>query len=471
MRVGGRGSTSGRGWDGGRRHGRRPQGRPGSLAVSLVLGLVLVSQPMPAAAQPAPAERSLTFAEVATVALRDSLQLRAAAFEVAVAQAQLAQARAGRGPQLTVTGSYTRIQERPGQQMTIPNPFGDPPTVTITLPPPDPNVLAVRVALQYPLYTGGRLEAQVALAEANLRGAEAVFARVQQQVVSAAQQLYLRGLAAQANLRAAANALAQAEEGLRVARARERAGVAARVDVVQAEVAVAGARQGVARADATVRSVEAELNAALNLPLSTPLRLTEALVPRPVSITLEAAVPRALEARPELRELRARQDAARAAIELARSGARPNVTAAVNYDVGGGGLTNLSGAWSVTFAVTLLLSDGGVTRERVREAELRLEQLGVQEAQVRQRIELEVRQAFLALRQAAVQIEAAQQGVEQAREALRLARVRYEAGVGTVLEVLAAQTALAQAEAQHAAALFEQNQARLALLLAMGGAF
>ncbi len=470
MGARGRGARPARGRGDGRWPRGRPGARPGSPVVLLVLGLLLVSAPLPAAAQPAPAERALTFAEVAAVALRDSLQLRAAALEVAVAQAQLAQARAGRGPQLTVTGSYTRIQERPGQQLTIPNPFGDPPTVTITLPPPDPNVLAVRLGLQYPLYTGGRLEAQVALAEANLRGAEAVFARVQQQVASAAQQLYLRGLAAQANLRAA-DALAQAEESLRVARARERAGVVPRVDVIQAEVAVAGARQGVARAEAAVRSVEAELNAALNLPLSTPLRLTEALVPRPVPVTLEAALPRALEARPERRELRARQDAARAAIELARSGARPNVTAAVNYDVGGGGLTNLSGAWSVTLAVTLLLADGGVTRERVREAELRLEQLRVQEAQLRQRIELEVRQAFLALRQAAVQIEAAQQGVEQAREALRLARVRYEAGVGTVLGVLAAQAALAQADAQHAAALFEQNQARLALLLAMGGAF
>src|SRR3989304_3920584 len=197
---------------------------------------------------------------------------------------------------------------------------------------------------------------------------------------------------------AARRARAQAEESLRVARARVQAGATPEFDMLQADVAVAGAWQGLVRAQTAAQSAQAELNALLNLPLATSLEPTDTLEPRPVPGTLEAAIARAMRARPELIELRARMDAARAAIDLAASGARPNVVLGAYYDVGGSP-RNLSGTGAVVLAVTLSLSDGGITRERIREAELRLEQLKVLEAQTKQRIELEARQAWPALGQ------------------------------------------------------------------------
>ncbi len=91
------------------------------------------------------------------------------------------------------------------------------------------------------------------------------------------------------------------------------------------------------------------------------------------------------------------------------------------------------------------------------------------EAQTTQRIELEVRQAWLALDQAAAEVTAATGGVEQGREAARIAGVRYQAGVGTSLELLSAQAALAQAELALASARFNQSSARVRLTLAAGG--
>src|SRR3990170_221268 len=396
-----------------------------------------------AAAQPTP--RRLAFAEVASTALQNSLQLRVAMLDVAVAEAQLAQARGAKNPQVSVSGSYTRSQEQAGQTLTFPNPFGPtPPEITVTLTPPDPNMLAVRLGVEFPLYTGGRLEAQIALAEANLRGARAVFARTAQLVVFSAEQTYLQILLGQENVTAARRTLAQAED------------------------AVAGARQGLVRAQTASQNAQAELNAMLNLPLATSLDPTDTLEPRPVPGTLEAAIARATRERPELAELRARMDAARAAIDLAASGARPNVVLGAYYDVGWSP-SNLSGTWSVMLALTLSLSDGGITRERIREAELRLEQLKVLEAQTKQRIELEVRQAWLALDQAAAEVTAATSGVEQGREAARIAGVRYQAGGGISLELVSAQAALAQAELALASARFSQNVARIRLILAAGG--
>ncbi|MDR5682893.1 MAG: TolC family protein [Armatimonadota bacterium] len=437
------------------------------LCVAFLVGVLIGGSVVPAvASQPAP--RRLSFADAAAAALRANLTLRAAAFDVAVAEVQLAQARAAKNPQISLSASYTRTQEQPGQTLTFPNPFGPtPPVITVTLAPPDPNLLALRLAAQYPLYSGGRAEAQIALAEANLRGARAVLERTRQQVVFSVQQAYLQALLAQESLTAARHAAEQADENLRVAQARLRAGVAPAFDVLQAEVAVANAQQAVARATSQVRSTHVSLNALVGLPLDAPLHLTDSLEPRPVAGTMADAIARGLRERPELAEVRARMDAAQASIELAASGGRPSVVLGVNYDVTGGG--SLSGLWSVTIAVTLSLYDGGITRERIREAELRLEQLKVVEAHIRQRIELEVRQAWFALEQSAAELVAAQKAADQAQEASRIARVRFDAGVGTSLELTSAQAAAAQAELGLAQARFGQNLARIQLLLAVGG--
>jgi len=233
---------------------------------------------------------------------------------------------------------------------------------------------------------------------------------------------------------------------------------------------VANAEQEAVRARTSVATAQTSLNASLNQAQEASLELTETLEPRPVPGTVQDAIARALRDRPELAELQSRIAAAQAGIELAGSGGRPNVNVSAGYDVGNsnGMATSISGGWSITLGVTLALYDGGITRERIREAQLRVEQLKVLDAHTRQQVELEVRQAWLALQQAAGELLAATKAVEQGREAARLAGVRYQAGVGTQLELLSAQTSLAQAELGLASARFSQNLARIRSILATG---
>jgi len=146
------------------------------------------------------------------------------------------------------------------------------------------------------------------------------------------------------------------------------------------------------------------------------------------------------------------------------------LNAAANYGNSGGLFagTIASGGWSVTLAATLNLFDGGITRERIKEAQLRLEQLKAAEALQRQGIELEVRLAYLTLQSAREELAGADALVTQAREALRIATVRFEAGVGITLEVLTAQTNASQAEVARAQALYAYSAALAALERAVG---
>ncbi len=430
-----------------------------------------------AAAQAPAAPRPITLVEALTAAAQSNLGLRIAVFEVTVARAQLNQSEAVRAGQAVLTASYTRINEREGGVVVFPagTISGVTGTVTVPLPPPTPNLYSAVLNYQYPIFTGGRIESAIALAQANLKGAEAALERVKQQVVLDVKQAYYQLLLAQAGIDVAGRTLASADENLRVARARVAAGVSPRFDEVQAEVSQANARQSLIRARSAAALAQHGLSAVMAQPLDTVFAPRETMGLVPVRTEVAALIRRALESRPEWAEHQARVAAATAAIEMAKANGRPALILSGGPTFGNtAGGTGVGGpgaslGWSVTLSATVPLFDGGVTAERIREAEVRVEQLRVVEAQLRQGIELEVRRTVLNLASAAEELATADKTVEQAQEGLRIANVRFAAGVSTNLEVVLAQASLSQAEANRIQALFNVNVARALLERAVGG--
>jgi outer membrane protein len=114
------------------------------------------------------------------------------------------------------------------------------------------------------------------------------------------------------------------------------------------------------------------------------------------------------------------------------------------------------------------LFDGGITRARVAQAQedLQIAELNLQ--QVKESIALEVRTAYLNLQDAAKRLEVARKGLGQATEALRLARVRYEAGVSLQLEISDAELAYTQAQTNLVNAQYDYLDAYAALQKAVG---
>ena len=439
--------------------------------------LVLLALLAPAQIARAQAPRLITLAEALTLAAQNNYTLRVAAFEATVARAHLAQAEAVKRGALTLSATYTRINERPATSIVIPP--GTIPGITdpviITLPPPDPNVYSVALTYQVPLYTGGRLEAQIALAQANVKGAEAALERAKQQVILDLKQAYYSVLLAQAGSDVAQRTVAAAEENLRVARARVAAGASPRFDEIQADVNLANARQGLIRSRNSLALAMHGLNAVMSQPLDAAWQPRETMAMAPLRADLAALLRRALDGRPELAELRARIAAAQAAIDLARAGTRPSLALSAgpaygNSTAGFGLGTAATSGWAVTLAATVTFFDGNLTAERIKEAEARAGQLKATEAQLRQGIELDVRRALLTHASAAEELVTADKTIEHAQEGLRIAAVRFAAGVSTNLEVVLAQAALSQAEANRIQALFNVNLARAQLERAVGGA-
>ena len=447
-----------------------------AVKVCLLAVLAMVAAQPAAFAQespPAPAQegRPITLSQALITALQNNLALRLAVFEVEVTRAQLAQALAAKAGTASATLSYTRTNEKSTSFVIPADSFGPglPPADTTITFPVSPNIYVASIMYQYPLYSGGRLEAQIALAKAGVKGSEAAFERTKQEIMLQTKLAYFQVLVAQAGLQVAQQSVTQAEETLRIAQARVRAGTSPRFDEIQAEVSLAIARQGLGRARNGVAVATQGLAAVIGLPVDTPLRPQESMEVVPVAAGVADLVARGLKDRPELVEHQAKVEAAVAAIELAKAGARPAVGLTGGFSADGIASGSLSLGWSITLAATFPLFDGGVTAAKIKEAELRLEQLKVVEAQLRQGIELGVWQAVLNLSAAAEELTTAGKTIEQAREALRIAQVRFREGVGTNLEVITAQSALTQAESARVQALFSYNTARAQLERAVGG--
>ncbi|MGH9633056.1 MAG: TolC family protein, partial [Bryobacteraceae bacterium] len=89
---------------------------------------------------------------------------------------------------------------------------------------------------------------------------------------------------------------------------------------------------------------------------------------------------------------------------------------------------------------------------------------------LRGRIDSDVRTAFLDLDAAASQVRLAQKNQEVARDVLRLARERFEAGIADSIEVVQAQETVAGADLDYISSTFAHNLAKVGLVRAIGSA-
>jgi outer membrane protein TolC len=282
-------------------------------------------------------------------------------------------------------------------------------------------------------------------------------------VVQNVRQTYFGVLQARRLVTVADAALARSELNLRSARGFFDVGTKPKSDVTRAEVEVANARVDVIRARNLVRFSETSFANALGLDATVPIEIDDALTYEPVAIDPAQVAVEALGNRPELRQAQARLDATRAQLAGARARYLPDLTvsgtagytgddAIVSTDGVGTGVA-FSESWAITGQLSWNLFEGFFTQNRVKETQALVETARANYESVELQVRLEVEQAYIAVVEAAERIGATEKAIESARENLRLAQGRYDAGVGTILELTEAQLSLSNAEADNVRAL------------------
>ena len=256
------------------------------------------------------------------------------------------------------------------------------------------------------------------------------------------------------------------------------AGTVPRFNVLRAEVELANARPHLITARhrlGIARNVLANV-LGFNIPRETlaeiPLTLSGQLEAEPYDLELPRAVSLALERRTELAALRKAQALRREDLISAKAGYKPILQGYVGYDAHNSmlsqDLTDENHGWIAGAQLTWNLFDGRRTQGRILEAKANYDRAGIDLDDSARRIELEVRTAHSNFIEAREVLASQEKVLEQAEEALRLARARNEAGTGTLLDVLSAQTALTEARTTQIQALHDYAAARARLQRAVG---
>jgi outer membrane protein len=438
------------------------------VPILLAASAAVAAPPIEAAPADADVVR-LTLAEVVERARAASAHLLELNALATAADAGIRGAKAGRLPQIDVSGAYVHSTNFP--TLTLAQPGAEARDIALNYP----DNYRARAALSLPVYTGGRVEGGIEAARHNREAAGSDLEGGIQDLVLEASTAYWQLVTAQENLRVLAESVTSFEAHLKDTRVRQDLGMAARNEVLavqvqrdRAELRRLAAANGAAIANANLVRL-------VGLPAGTRIEPAEpsgALDAPPFDV--EALVTEALRARPEAASLRSRIASLDASVRVARASHRPQAAISAGYDYAWPNATIVpppkewKSTWNVGAALSITAFDGGRSAASAAQATAQAEALRHRLEDLERRIRLEVTSRVLDLGTARAALQVSTGNVDAALENVRVAQDRYREGVIPSSELLDAETARLLAGLDQTAAVSDLHQAEANLKRALG---
>ncbi|MBS1191628.1 MAG: Outer rane efflux protein [Rhodocyclaceae bacterium] len=326
------------------------------------------------------------------------------------------------------------------------------------------------LVLSWLLFDFGTRSANGEIARQLLAASAATQDATVQQLFLSALQSYYSAQATRAGVEAAREAERASQESYLAADTRYRVGVATPADRLQAQTAWSQATLNRIRAEGDARNALGTLANVLGFDAPQPFVLAEFPAAMPTAgfeRDVNALIDEARRRRPDLRSAEAQVNAAQATVKAARANGLPTLSLAAGptwQDVGG----NSTGGGVLGVTLSLPLFSGFETTYRVRSAQALAEARAAQRDRVRQQVALDVWRAYQSLATSTQALKTAADLVASAEASERVALGRYKAGVGNILDVLNAQSALAAARQQRIQASLDWNVYRATLAQSVG---
>ena len=312
--------------------------------------------------------------------------------------------------------------------------------------------------LNYKIVDFGARRGRINAESARLLSSNFAFNDVHRQLIDDVSQAYYRLLNAQGQEEAAGASLVNAEAVQQAAEERLRNGLATLPDVLEARSSTAQARYDLQAVLGAEEIAWGDLATALGVSATTRVHvqpLSEVPTHESIADTVEQAIHRALQQRPDLQARVAEVRLAQAERQEARAAFFPSLSVTVSPSVQSFYILQQTLPWGHTAdlngGVTLRLNwtvfDGGARRSRLAEAEARIREAEAQVSAARDRIEDQVWTAYSNLNTAFRQREAATALLTSATQSYSAALESYNYGVRNLLDVTNAQKVLAQARA------------------------
>ena len=393
------------------------------------------------------------------IALKMQPTIIAARNTVNVNESRVGQAKANYYPWIDWSSNYSRIKPASSSSSSSGGSFGS--------SDESYNQYSTGFSLIQTIYDFGKTPSQVKIQNLNLDSSRSDLQNVTEQIIFTVKEAYYGVVQAKYNRIVAEDTVRQTQQQLEQAKGFYEVGTKPKFDVTKAEVDVSNAKLNLIRKENAFRISIVTLNNAIGIPDAPEYTLDENMSFEKYEITLEDALTRAYQNRPDLKSIVSKRQAADRSIELAKTGYYPVLSGNAGYNWSGEQFP-LEDGWNAGASLSIPLFSGFLTKYQVEEAKANLNVIKANEESLRQIIFLEVQASYLTLRAAEDAIPTAKLGVGQAQENLDIANGRYAAGVGNPIEVTDAEVGLANARTFYIQALYVDKVAQASLEKAMG---
>jgi len=435
------------------------------FVVSMTALVLSISWAVPASSEP------LTPAEALREALARNPQVTAARAQVEAARGRVDQGVSRWLPSLSATAAYSRqtgnFAPRPGLSLSNLGAAGS--AVQYRSTNDSYDYFSLGLSLQQTIWDFGRTLGVSRQASAGLEAASEDLETVRDRIWIDVVEAFHRVLAAEEMLGMTTRNEEQAQRHLELAVARVEAGMRPPIDRVRGQADLEGARAARVAAENGVLLAREALGAVLGRPEWIERSLAAPDIgAQEVVFDADQVLADALEKRPERAALRARIRAQEAVVLSQQGLYWPILSANAFFTDTGLDLREMVWNWGAGLSLTVPILSAPQTAGQVREARALLVALRAQLDSLEWQVRLEVRQALARVRDASRRLVFLEAQAALGREALDMAEGRYEAGTGTLLELLDARNALANAEAQRIQGRLDLAVAR-ALLVRVSG--
>lgn len=324
------------------------------------------------------------------------------------------------------------------------------------------------LSLQQLVFDFGKTPAQMNAASKTLDAAKSDQAGIKQDIILNAKSAYFSCLLSMEVLKANQEAVKQADAHLELARRTFETGKQPKYAVTKAEVDAANARVNLLQKTNNLALSRIQLANAAGLDANRMLELSDSLPVSEPELNLDSLSSWALEKRPDMLSVKAKEDAAEAQWLAARRALYPNLNATGSLGWKKPSDSDGSQDWSVGVNLSAPLFQGGALLAATEQAKAGWQKARKSTELQKQTVLLEIRQRFLEKKAAQEQIIATGKLLEQAKEGLSLSQARYNAGLAASIEIMDAEQTLLSASTSSAQAWFDYRLAHARLMRATG---
>jgi outer membrane protein len=380
--------------------------------------------------------QALTLADVVDLSLRNNPATRASWYQARAAADLLGSARGQYYP--TIDGGATLSRTKPA--------------ATTSVASGQRTQYGPSISLNYLLLDFGGRSGSIERARQSLFAASLSHNATLQNTVLQAESAYFTYMATLALLGAERSAIAEAQANLTAAQQRYKVGLATIADVLQAKTALSQEQLNLETTEGNLQAARGGLAAALGLPANLPFDLAPLPGPIPVgtlSQSVDSVINEALRNRPDLAAARAQAASAAAEVRVARSAEFPSLTLGSNAARTYSTSQVFAGpSYGVTLGLSIPVFNGFSHQYDVSAARAQADAISALADQTRQQVVTQVFVSYYALQTAEARVATADDLLTSALQSVQVAAGRYREGVGSIIDLLTAQTALANARAQ-----------------------